>query len=183
MKPIVSQPPFFITHGDALFIKISSSFYFFVKNVCKKRILPLTKRINYSYQSYQTVEGMKPMLLGVGCDIIEIARIEKAVRQEAFKRRVFAAGEIAYCEGRGRQAAASFAARFAAKEAVLKALGTGLRGGALTEIAVVNDELGKPSVRLAGYHQQLAESLGVKRICLSMSHGRETAMAYVVMED
>lgn len=123
------------------------------------------------------------MLLGVGCDIIEIARIKKAVQSEAFKRRVFAPGEIAYCESRGQQAAASFAARFAAKEAVLKALGTGLRGGSLTEISVTNDELGKPSVQLAGYHRQLADELGVKRIFLSMSHAREMAMAYVVMED
>lgn len=123
------------------------------------------------------------MLLGVGCDIIEIARIKKAVQSEAFKRRVFAPEEIAYCESRGRQAAASFAARFAAKEAVLKALGTGLRGGSLTEISVANDELGKPSVQLTGYHKQLADELGVKRIFLSMSHARETAMAYVVMED
>lgn len=123
------------------------------------------------------------MLLGVGCDIIEIARIKKAVQSEAFKRRVFAPEEIAYCESRGRQAAASFAARFAAKEAVLKALGTGLRGGSLTEISVANDELGKPSVQLTGYHKQLADELGVKRISLSMSHARETAMAYVVMED
>ena len=123
------------------------------------------------------------MLLGAGCDIIEIARIKKAVQSDAFKRRVFAEGEIADCESRGRQAAASFAARFAAKEAALKALGTGLRGGSLTEIAVASDELGKPSLRLTGYHRQLAERLGVKRICLSMSHSRETAMAYVVMED
>lgn len=123
------------------------------------------------------------MLLGVGCDIIEIARIKKSVQREAFKRRVFAPEEIAYCESRGWQAAASFAARFAAKEAVLKALGTGLRGGSLTEISVVNDELGKPSVQLTGYHKQLADELGVKRISLSMSHARETAMAYVVMED
>lgn len=123
------------------------------------------------------------MLLGVGCDIIEIARIKKAVQSEAFKRRVFSPGEIAYCESRGQQAGGSFAARFAAKEAVLKALGTGLRGGSLTEISVTNDELGKPSVQLTGYHRQLADELGVKRIFLSMSHARETAMAYVVMED
>lgn len=123
------------------------------------------------------------MLLGVGCDIIEIARIKKAVQSEAFKRRVFSPGEIAYCESRGQQAGASFAARFAAKEAVLKALGTGLRGGSLTEISVTNDELGKPSVQLTGYHRQLADELGVKRISLSMSHAREMAMAYVVMED
>ena len=71
------------------------------------------------------------MLIGVGCDVIEIARVQKAIEREAFVERVYAPSEIAYCRSRGKQAAASFAARFAAKEAVLKALGTGLRGGEL----------------------------------------------------
>ena len=122
------------------------------------------------------------MLLGIGCDVIEIARVQKAIAKQAFLERVFAPEEIAYCQGRGKQAAASFAARFAAKEAVLKALGTGLRGGELTEIVVSNDALGKPSVQLSGYHGQLASKLGVKNILLSMSHSREMALAYVVME-
>ena len=122
------------------------------------------------------------MLIGVGCDVIEIARVQKAIVKRSFVDRVFAPEEIAYCESRGKQAAASFAARFAAKEAVLKALGTGLRGGELTEIVITNDELGKPSVQLLGYHGQLAAKLGVKKIAISMSHSRETALAYVVME-
>ena len=79
------------------------------------------------------------MLIGVGCDVIEIARVQKAIVKRSFVERVFAPEEIAYCESRGKQAAASFAARFAAKEAVLKALGTGLRGGELTEIVVSNE--------------------------------------------
>lgn len=123
------------------------------------------------------------MIIGVGCDLIEIARIARAIKREAFIQRVFASEEIAYCEPRGRQAAASFAARFAAKEAVLKALGTGLRGGELTEIVVTNDALGKPCVQLYGYHRHLAEQLGVAKVNISLSHGRETAIAYVVMED
>ena len=122
------------------------------------------------------------MLIGVGCDVIEIARVQKAIVKRSFMERVFAPEEIAYCESRGKQAAASFAARFAAKEAVLKALGTGLRGGELTEIVITNDELGKPSVQLLGYHGQLAAKLGVKKIAISMSHSRETALAYVVRE-
>ena len=122
------------------------------------------------------------MLIGVGCDVIESARVQKAIVKRSFVERVFAPEEIAYCESRGKQAAASFAARFAAKEAVLKALGTGLRGGELTEIVITNDELGKPSVQLLGYHGQLAAKLGVKKIAISMSHSRETALAYVVME-
>ena len=122
------------------------------------------------------------MLIGVGCDVIEIARVQKAIEREAFVERVYAPSEIAYCRSRGKQAAASFAARFAAKEAVLKALGTGLRGGELTEIIVLNDALGKPSVQLSGYHAELAMKLGVKNIALSMSHSRAMALAYVVME-
>ena len=122
------------------------------------------------------------MLIGGGCDVIEIARVQKAIEREAFVERVYAPSEIAYCRSRGKQAAASFAARFAAKEAVLKALGTGLRGGELTEIIVLSDALGKPSVQLSGYHAELAAKLGVKNIALSMSHSRATALAYVVME-
>lgn len=122
------------------------------------------------------------MLIGVGCDVIEIARVAKAMERRAFVERVYAPEEIAYCEGRGKQAASSFAARFAAKEAVLKALGTGLRGGELTEIVITNDDLGKPSVQLRGYHAELAAKLGVKNIALSMSHSRVAALAYVVME-
>ena len=123
------------------------------------------------------------MIIGVGCDIIEIERISRAIERAAFVRRVFAAEEIAYCQSRGKQAVASYAARFAAKEAVLKALSTGLRGGELTEIVVTNDELGKPAVELRGYHRELAERLGAARINISLNHGRDTAVAYVVMED
>lgn len=123
------------------------------------------------------------MIVGIGCDVIEINRVRKAISREAFKLRVFTAGEIAYCESRGKQAAASFAARFAAKEAALKALGTGLRGGELRELEVTVDELGKPELVLHGYHRELAEGLGVQRCHLSLSHGQEIAQAYIVMED
>lgn len=123
------------------------------------------------------------MIVGVGCDIIEIERIARAIKSESFIRRVFTAEEAAYCQRRGRQAAASFAARFAAKEAVLKALGTGLREGSLQEIAVDNDVLGKPLVQLSGHFAMLAKQLGVKNIQISLSHSREFAVAYVIMED
>ncbi len=122
------------------------------------------------------------MIIGIGCDIIEVQRIEKAVQSESFKQRVFTTAEIAYCESRGKQQYASFAARFAAKEAVLKALGTGLRGGALTEIEVLNDELGCPKLHLHGYHLDLACSKGASSWHLTLSHSKETAMAYVVLE-
>ena len=123
------------------------------------------------------------MIVGVGCDIIEIERIARAIKSESFIRRVFTAEEAAYCQRRGQQAPASFAARFAAKEAVLKALGTGLREGSLQEIAVDNDGLGKPLVQLSGHFAMLAKQLGVKNIQISLSHSRDFAVAYVIMED
>lgn len=123
------------------------------------------------------------MIVGIGCDIIEIERIARAIKSESFIRRVFTAEEAAYCQRRGQQAAASFAARFAAKEAVLKALGTGLREGSLQEIAVDNDGLGKPLVQLSGHFAMSAKQLGVKNIQISLSHSRELATAYVIMED
>ena len=122
------------------------------------------------------------MIIGIGCDIIEINRVEKAVQSDSFKKRVFTEAEIAYCESRGKQQFASFAARFAAKEAVLKALGTGLRGGELVEIEVLNDELGCPQLSLRGYHEELAQSKGVVKIHVTLSHSKDSAMAYVVLE-
>lgn len=123
------------------------------------------------------------MIVGIGCDIIEIERIARAIKRESFIQRVFTAKEAAYCQSRGQQAAASFAARFAAKEAVLKALGTGLREGSLQEITVANDALGKPLVQLSGHFAALSRQLGVKNIQISLSHSRDFAVAYVIMED
>lgn len=122
------------------------------------------------------------MIIGIGCDIIEINRVEKAVKSESFKARVFTEAEIAYCESRGKQQFASFAARFAAKEALLKALGTGLRGGALTELEVLNDELGCPKMTLSGYHLELVQAKGVQKIHVTLSHSKECAMAQVLLE-
>jgi len=121
-------------------------------------------------------------MIGIGCDIIEIERLAKACENRHFVERVYTEQEISYCQGRGKQAAASFAARFAAKEAVLKAFGTGLRGGKLTDIEVVLDELGKPDIKLSGYHLELAQRLEVKKICLSLSHSQGNALAFVTLE-
>lgn len=123
------------------------------------------------------------MIIGIGCDTIEIKRVEKAVQRDAFVKKVFSAAETEYCKSKGAQQYASFAARFAAKEAVVKALGTGFRGGSFTEIEVMNDGLGKPELVLTGYYKELAVQKGVKRCHLSLSHSKDTAIAYVVMED
>lgn len=122
------------------------------------------------------------MVTGIGMDIVEVARVDKAVMQESFVSRVFTPAEIAYCRGRGRQAGQSFAARFAGKEAVLKALGTGLRGGSLTEIEVLPDDLGCPQVALTGFFAEYAQKKGVKRVWMSLTHTKEYAAAQCVME-
>ena len=122
------------------------------------------------------------MIVGIGTDIIEIARVRRAIETQAFLTRVFTAEERSYCGGRGRQAAASYAARFAAKEAVLKAFGTGLRGGTLQEVEIRIDALGAPYCVLTGYFARLAEERGVLHIHISMSHSREYATAQCVME-
>ncbi len=121
-------------------------------------------------------------MLGIGCDIIEIQRIAKAIEREHFVERVFTEQETGYCRQQGQQAAASFAARFAAKEAVLKALGTGLRGGRLVDVEVVPDALGKPEIRLHGYFAELAAKQGMRRLCVSLSHSRAYAIAFVTLE-
>lgn len=122
------------------------------------------------------------MVLGVGCDLTDVERIKKALQQKGFKERVFTAEEIAYCTGAHGDKNESYAARFAAKEAFLKALGTGLRGGRLTEITVTNDALGKPQIKLTGYFAELAAEKGVTAIQVSLSHIKTTAMAVVLLE-
>ena len=122
------------------------------------------------------------MIIGTGVDIIEINRVKKAISKEYFKKRVFTAQEINYCEQKGVQKAASYAARFAGKEAVLKALGTGLIGGRLLDIEILVDELGAPKVTLTGFFANLAEQKKVSRIHLSLSHAQLYAVAQVILE-
>ncbi|MDF2929290.1 MAG: Holo-(acyl-carrier-protein) synthase [Anaerospora sp.] len=127
------------------------------------------------------VQGDWHMIIGVGIDIVEISRIAAAIKRKAFIDRVFTPAEQAYCENRGVQRAASYAARFAAKEAVLKALGTGLRGGTWQDVEITNNNLGRPLVQMTGYYQNLAGELGVQEIYLSVTHAREYAAAQVVL--
>ena len=122
------------------------------------------------------------MVIGIGIDIIEIERVKKAITKENFLKRVFTPKEIAYCEGRGAQKAASYAARFAGKEAVLKAFGTGLIGGILLEREILNDELGAPKVYLSGFFARLAKEKEIQRIHLSLSHAHLYAVAHTVFE-
>ena len=120
---------------------------------------------------------------GVGTDILEIRRIEKMVGKwgDKFLNRVFCDGEISYARSRKAFYFSSLAARFAAKEAVLKALGTGLSGTSWLDIEIILPE-GSPKVLLRGTAKTKAEAMGIRNIHLSLSHSREYATAFVVAE-
>jgi len=121
------------------------------------------------------------MIIGVGVDIIEVARIRASLENprtgERFRTRVFTPDEVAYCVRR-RNGHESFAARFAAKEAMMKAL-----GGAFgwREIEVVRT-IGPPSIRLHGRARTRADRLGIRSVSLSLSHTEAMAIAYVIAE-
>ena len=122
-------------------------------------------------------------MLGIGCDLADVERIGKAIERNGFKERVYTPEEISCCTASsGKDKVQSYAARFAAKEAFLKAIGTGLRGGELTEISVVNDDLGKPELKVTGYFASYIEEMGVTKIHLTLSHTATTAMAVVALE-
>ena len=118
------------------------------------------------------------MILGIGIDMTEIERIEKACGKQAFFLRIYTPRERESCGGRP----ASLAGRFAVKEAAAKALGTGFRGISPLEIETVNDEQGKPVVRLTGEAARRAERLGCRRIHVSITHTKTTASAIVILE-
>lgn len=117
-------------------------------------------------------------MLSVGVDIVEIERVEAAVERwgERFLRRVYTPEEIAYCQGRMPE----IAVRFAAKEAISKALGTGMRGIGWREMEILGDERGKPLVLLHGQAKARAEELGLSEWAISLSHSRDYALAFVV---
>ena len=126
------------------------------------------------------------MVLGLGTDMIEIARIEHSLARfgEAFMRRIYTPAEIAYCQGKKKTAAESFAARFAAKEAAAKALGTGIsRGVTWLEIEVRRLPGQRPTLHLSGRAAETAARLGIRHLSVSLSHTRELATAIVVAED
>ena len=128
------------------------------------------------------LKGVVRLLLGIGIDIVEIARITKAMEKTAFAVKFFTPAEQAYCEARKNQRFASYAARFAAKEALVKAFGQGFRYGKFTDISIENDELGCPFVRLFGHFEQLRQQCGIGKIHISLSHCKEWAVAQVILE-
>ncbi len=125
------------------------------------------------------------MIVGTGIDIVEVPRVAQAIERfgDRFLRRIFTAGEITYCLSK-RNAAERFAARFAAKEAALKAIGTGWKKGvAWTDVEVRREPGGRPSVHFSGAAAKHACNLGMKRASLSLSHTAEIATAQVILED
>jgi len=124
------------------------------------------------------------MIYSVGADLVEVERIAKLIEEygEAFLCRIFTEGEIAYCK-RQKRPAEHFAARFAAKEALLKVLHLGIGAGArFREVEVAKSASGAPCLLLCGRTRQLAENLRIVRLHISLSHTRRNALAFVVAE-
>jgi holo-[acyl-carrier protein] synthase len=122
------------------------------------------------------------LIVGTGIDLIEVERIQRAVERhgERLLTRLFTPAEIAYCNEGGKVRFHRFAARFAAKEAALKALGLGLRGVRWTEVEVVRLGTGQPTLRLSERLTAVAHERGITALHLSLTHTQAYAMAQVV---
>jgi len=123
------------------------------------------------------------MIIGIGTDIIEVERVEKQVsKNKGFREKVFSPSEIEYCESK-KEKGQYYAVRFAAKEAFFKALGTGWRNGlAFSEIEIINDDMGKPEVKLKGKTKKFVEKMGNVKIFVSLSHIKYFVNAMVIIE-
>lgn len=123
------------------------------------------------------------MVFGIGTDIMEVSRIKTAIERDAgFVDHLFTISEIADCE-KLKSRHQNYAARYAAKEAFMKALGTGWRFGIrFTDIEVYNDNLGKPHIRLSGKAEELAKKEEISKIHVSLSHVKDMATAIVILE-
>ena len=125
------------------------------------------------------------MIIAIGIDVIEIARVTEVFsrRGERFRKRVFTDAEIDYCEQRASRMA-SYAARFAAKEAAMKALGTGWSDGVRwRDIEIVRGEKGAPALQLHGRALERLHEIGARRVHVSLTHSEQIAMAEVILED
>jgi holo-[acyl-carrier protein] synthase len=125
------------------------------------------------------------MIVGMGTDLIEVERIRQSVDRygDKFLQRVYTERESAYAMSK-RNFAERLAGRFAVKEAAMKAIGTGWRRGVTwKDFEVVNEPGGRPTLRLTGVAQKVAQTLGAKRISVSITHTAQMAMAVVILED
>lgn len=123
------------------------------------------------------------MIFGIGTDIIEVERIERQLEKNTgLKEKLFTSDEIAYCETK-KNKAQHYAARFAAKEAFLKAIGTGWRDGLqFNEVEVTNDQLGKPLIVLYGKTKDFVAEINITNIQVSLTHIRDMVNAIVIVE-
>ena len=124
------------------------------------------------------------MIVGTGIDIAEVSRIAASIERfgDRFLRRVFTGGEIRYCESKANRAE-RYAARFAAKEAAMKALGTGWNNGVRwRDVEVCRQPGGRPTITFHGTAADIAAKLGAARVALSLTHTAELAMAQVILE-
>jgi holo-[acyl-carrier protein] synthase len=123
------------------------------------------------------------MITGIGIDIVQIKRMERWLTNYKLLQRFFHPDEIAFALSLGKNASQTLAARFAAKEAFGKALGTGLANLKLAEITVINENNGKPELKLLGTARQALEKSGAHKVHISLSHEKENALAMVVLEE
>ncbi len=150
------------------------------------KVCSLCRSPNYRYnrgRSYLDKQGCL-VIVGLGLDIAEVDRIEAAIQRHGapFLERLFTPAEVSYCE-RYKNRFERYAARFAAKEAAMKALGTGWSHGVRwRDIEVTREVTGKPTLRLAGAALQIAERMGVKNISISITHSGNLALAQVIFE-
>jgi holo-[acyl-carrier protein] synthase len=123
------------------------------------------------------------MTSGVGIDMIEVERVaEKINKESGFRELVFSKAEIAYCESK-KSRFEHYAARFAAKEAFFKALGTGwAENTQFNEVEIINNNEGKPEVQLLGSTLETINAMGIKKILVSLSHIKTVASAVVMIE-
>mgnify|MGYP000128082419 CR=1 FL=1 len=122
------------------------------------------------------------MILGIGIDVVHVYRMRRWEKVPGLFQRFFNEQELNAALAKGEGGILSLAARFAAKEAFGKALGTGLHGLSLRELSVLNDSLGKPRIYLEGKAREALERSGGKRVYVSLSHERDNALAVVVIE-
>jgi holo-[acyl-carrier protein] synthase len=123
------------------------------------------------------------MITGIGIDIVQIKRMENWLVNIKLLQRFFHPDEITFALASGKNASKALAARFAAKEAFGKALGTGLANLKLAEIMVINNNNGKPELKLYGTAKQALERSGAHKVHISLSHERDNALAMVVLEE
>ena len=124
------------------------------------------------------------LIIGCGIDLVKIERIEKIIKRwgNNFNCRIFTPLERDYCEKKKDNKYQSYAGKFAAKEALLKALGLGLRGANWKEIEIKNDELGQPIIDTSGKLKNIASTRGVNKYFVTISHTKEYAISQVILE-